>query len=513
MNRLIVSIALFLYHSKRYKRAKQFARDLIFDQTNIYKKYFDLTIIFLVVTSVFILIYEVKHDVPKWLDNYDIYFVSIVFAIEYLLRLWVHNDLSVMIITEYNDAKFVGREFDAFAILRKGLYQKLQYIISPSAIVDLLAILPAYRPLRIFRVFILFRVFKLLRYTKSINQFVDVIANKRFELLTLLFLLLFIVFTAGVAIYILEADKNPHIKTLFDGIYWAVVTVATVGYGDIAPVTDIGRAISILIIISGIAMISFVTSVIVSAFSERLYEIKENNIVKRLNKSSSFLVICGYGQLTKMFLRQDRKNIDNYVIIDNNLQRVIDAKRSGYVAIHDDASSYETMSRFDAEHNKITILALTASDVENIYIALNARSVSRKIRVIARVNDPENIDKFRHAGVDEILIPNIVANTMVYTAITQPTMYKAIHAILTGKGVANIDEIHVHQSHGIAGCAVKELQFKESKLLFIGIQRDKEFIFNPPSSEIIQPYDILLVMGRKISLEYFKSMHRGDINV
>ncbi len=513
MNRLIVYFALLLYHSRRYKKAKQFARDLLFDQNNIYKKYFDLTIIFLVITSVFILIYEVKHEVPRWLDNYDIYFVSIVFAIEYMLRLWVHNDLSVMIINEYNDAKFLGKDFNVFRVLKKGLYQKLKYMITPSAIVDLLAILPAYRPLRILRVFILFRVFKLLRYTKSINQFVDVITTKKFELLTLLFLLFFIVFTSGIAIYILEADKNPHIHTLFDGIYWAVVTVATVGYGDIAPVTDVGRAISILIIISGIAMISFVTSIIVSAFSERLYEIKEHKVVTELNKSRSFLVICGYGQLTKMFLRQNRKNIDNHVIIDNNLQRVIEAKKSGYVAIHDNASSYATMSKFDAENSDITVLALTASDVENIYIALNVRSISRKIRLVGRVNDPENIDKFRHAGVDEILIPNIVANTMVYTAITQPTMYKAIHAILTGKGVANIDEIHVHQSHGIAGRAIKELHFKESKLLFIGIQREKEFIFNPPSSEIIQPHDILLVMGRKISLDYFKSIHKGNINV
>ena len=60
---------------------------------------------------------------------------------------------------------------------------------------------------------------------------------------------------------------------------------------------------------------------------------------------------------------------------------------------------------------------------------------------------------------------------------------------------------------------VKELEFKKNKLLFIGIQRDGEFIFNPPSSEEIQPYDILLVMGRKISLAYFKSLYEGDISV
>ena len=513
MKELLLALALFLHRSSSYKTAKQFAKDLLFDANNRYKRYFDLTINFLVITSVFILIYEVKNPVPVWLDNYDIYVVSLIFAIEYLLRLWVHNDLSEMVIKAYNDAKFLDREFNILTVLKEGFTEKLKYMLTPSAIVDLLAILPAYRPLRILRVFILFRVFKLLRYTKSINQFVDVLINKKFELLTLLFLLLFIVFTSGIAIYILEADKNPNIHTLFDGIYWAIVTISTVGYGDIAPVTDVGRAISILIIVSGIAMISFVTSVIVSAFSERLDELKESRIIEEMNKSKSFMIICGYGQMTKMFFRQKRKSLENYVIMDKDPSRVEAAKKDGYIAIQEDASSYKTLSRFDVKYCDITILCLTSSDVENIYITLNAKSISKNIKVIARVNDPETIDKFKYAGADEVLLPNVVANTMIYTAIRQPTMYKAIHAILTGKSIANIDEIHIHASHAIVGKKLEELDFKKSKLLFIGIQRKGKFMFNPPKSEVLEAYDVLLVMGRKISLEYFKSQHEGDIHV
>ncbi|SFV53730.1 Potassium voltage-gated channel subfamily KQT; possible potassium channel, VIC family [hydrothermal vent metagenome] len=513
MKELLLSFALFFHRSHKYKAIKAFAKSLLYDANNPYKRYFDITIVFLVISSVIILIYEVKNPVPLWLDNYDIYVVSLIFAVEYFLRLWVHNDISEMIIKEYNDAKFLGSEFSFYAVLRKGVVEKLRYMITPSAIVDLLAILPAYRPLRILRVFILFRVFKLLRYTKSINQFVDVLVNKKFELLTLLFLLLFIVFTSGIAMYILEAEKNQSINTLFDGIYWAIVTISTVGYGDISPVTDVGRAISILIIVSGIAMISFVTSVIVSAFSERLNELKEDRIVEQMNKSKSFMIICGYGQMTKMFFRQKRKNIEHYVIMDTDIARVEAAKKDGYIAIHEDASSYKTLSRFDAKYCDITVLCLTSSDVENIYITLNAKSISHHIKVISRVNDPETVDKFRYAGADELLLPNLVANTMIYTAITQPTMYKAIHAILTGKSIANIDEIHVHDSHTIMGKKIEDLDFSKHKLLFIGIVRKDKFIFNPSKDMNIEAYDILLVMGRKISLEYFKKQHEGAIHV
>ncbi len=511
MKQLLLSIALRLRSSKRYKEVKSYVWELLNGTGNPYKKYLDTFIIFLIVTSVFILVYEVTNPVPIWLDYYDFYFVSFVFFIEYILRLWVHNDLSQYIVDEYRDSQFLHRDFELWPVLKHGLKEKLNYMVTPAAIVDLLAIFPAYRPLRVLRIFILFRVLKLLRYTKSINQFVEVIKNKRFELLTLLFLLLFIVTTAGIALYVLEERINPEIDSLFDALYWSLVTITTVGYGDIAPVTNAGRAISMLTIIAGIGMISFATSVIVSAFSERLSEIKEGRIIEQVNKSRSFLIICGYGQMAKMFFRQKKGSIDNYIILDKSLKRVEEARKDGYNIVQEDASRFDTLSKFNVDHANITILCLTGSDVENIYITLNAKSISRKIKVIARVNDINIVSKFEYAGADHLLMPNEVVNTMIRTAITQPTMYKAIHAILTGKSVARIDEMHVHDGHSLVGKSIGELDFKVNKLLFIGLQRKGEFIFNPPLTEIIQSYDILLLMGRKISLEYFRNRHEGQV--
>jgi voltage-gated potassium channel len=511
MKQILLSFALFLHASKKYKKIKNFIHDILNNPNNPYKKYVDLSIIFLIVTSVVILIYEVKNPVPEWLDIYDIYFVSFVFSIEYLLRLWVHNDVTGLIIKEYKEAEFLQRSFSPMGPLKKGLTEKLKYMVTPPAIIDLLAIFPAYRPLRVLRIFVLFRVLKLLRYTKSIKQFTEVLSTKKFELLTLLFLLFFIVMTAGIAIYVLEERLNPNIESLFDALYWAFVTISTVGYGDISPVTTEGRTISGVVIISGIAMISFATSVIVSAFSEKLGELKENRIIEQVNKSESFLIVCGYGQMTKMFFRQNEGPPNNYIILENSFERVEQARKDGYQAIYEDASRYDTLSKFNTEHSQITILCLTASDIENIYITLNAKSISSKIRVIARASSDSMVSKFEHAGADHILRPNMVANTMIHTAITQPTMYKAIHAILTGKNIARIDELHVYEYDSIVGKSIKELDFKSFKLLFMGIQRGGSFIFNPPHSETVNSHDILLVMGRQISLDYFKKNHGGIV--
>jgi voltage-gated potassium channel len=510
MKQLLLSIALALRASKRYKKTKSFVRGLLLEYpSNKYKKYLDITIIFLVVSSVAILIYEVKDALPEWLDLYDIYFVSFVFFLEYLLRLWIHNDLGELIIDEYHESQFLQREFNPFLALGIGIKEKLKYMITPYAIIDLLAIFPAYRPLRVLRVFVLFRIFKLLRYTRSINQFVEVLVNKKFELLTLLFLLLFIVFTSGIAFYVLEQSTNPNIDSLFDAIYWALITISTVGYGDISPVSPEARVVSMFIIIAGIAMISFATSIIVSAFSERLLTLKEHRIIEKINKNSSFLVICGYGQMTKMFIAQRQNTLKNYVILDKDISRVKSAIKDGYNAINEDASSFEVMSQFNVDNAKVTVLCLTSSDVENIYITLNVKSISRKINVIARVNDTDMISKYTYAGANSLVKPNSVVNTMVHSAITQPTMYKAVHAILTGKSISRVDEIHVYDHNIVIGKSVKEIDFREHKLLFIGIQRDGEFMFNPPENEKIKHHDVLIIMGRQISIDYFIEKHFG----
>ncbi|HHH51932.1 MAG TPA: potassium channel protein, partial [Campylobacterales bacterium] len=183
--KLILKFAFFLHRSKRYKNTKKLFYNFLQNPDFIYKRYFDSFMIFLILISVVILVYEVEHIVPIWIDDFDIYIITTLFSLEYILRFWVYNDFHTLIVKEYEEAKFINKSFNIWKPIKTILKGKLEYMVSPSAIVDLLAILPAYRPLRVLRIFVLFRVFKLLRYTKSIHQFVEVFATKRFELVTL----------------------------------------------------------------------------------------------------------------------------------------------------------------------------------------------------------------------------------------------------------------------------------------------------------------------------------------
>lgn len=507
----IIKFAFFLHESKRYKNIKQLFSDFLQNSDFAYKKYFDSFMILLILISIGILVYEVKYPVSVWIEFFDIYLVTFIFLVEYIGRVWVYNDWHTQVIHEYNKAEFLNTPFSLWSPTKKVLKVKLSYLVTPSAIIDLLAILPAYRPLRVLRIFVLFRVFKLLRYTKSIHQFVEVLATKRFELFTLLLLLLFIVVTAGIAIYVLEQKDNPNINTLFDAIYWALITMSTVGYGDISPVTVEGRVVSMLIIISGIAMISFVTSIIVSAFSEKLDELKEHRVIEDMNKHKAFMIICGYGQMTRIFLREHLPAHQKYVIIEEDKERVEEAIKEGYNVIHEDASRYGVLKRFNTEYTKITLLVLTGSDISNIYIILNAKSLSDNIKIIARANNEQVAKKCKIAGANHVILPNMVANKMLLTAINQPVMYRAIYAILTGQHLAQLDEMSVKDYPLLSGKKIEEIDFKKYKLLLIGFHSGKEqkFMFNPPATCCVDEEDVLLFMGREVSIEHFISMYKG----
>jgi len=508
---LLAHFFLYLGHNERYKRFKNYVRDLFTNPKNPYKRYIDYTIIFLIITSVAIMMYEVKEPIPWWLDFYAIYFTSFVFAIEYLIKMWLYNDIHEELLKEEQRNKFLGIKPNYTKVLIRAILKKLSFIFTPSAIIDLLAIIPAYREFRFLKIFILFRFLKIFQHSQNITHFIDVLAERRFELITLVVLLIFIVFVGGLSIYVIEEEVNENINGIFDALYWSFITITTVGYGDISPVTTFGRLVSFVIVLMGITMISFATSVIVSAFSEKLIELKEDRIAETIATRDNFLIICGYSHITKVFLRllKEKYNSTDFIILDKDPQRVQEATNDGYPAISDDASRFEVINRFYNQRSHITLFALTSSDIENIYITINAKSVSKDITVIARASGQKFFKRYKRAGADRIILPNDIASSMIALSILHSTTYKAINAILNFKDIATIDEVYVSEHSSLVGKKIKELDLK--KVTLIGIQRglNGEFIFNPKKDYILKVGEILIVLGHKISIEYFKERYNA----
>lgn len=190
----------------------------------------------------------------------------VIFIIDYLLR-WITADLRLG---------------------KKGL-SYIVYPFTPWAIIDLLSILPGitvlakgFKMFRLTRLLKLLRMFKYVRYSKSMQVLGRVMKKERGVLLTVLGIAMFYVFLTALIMFNAEPHINPMtgeatFKSFFDALYWATVTLTTVGYGDLTPVTDIGRCVSMLSSLFGVAIIALPSGIITASYLEELKGMKENN--------------------------------------------------------------------------------------------------------------------------------------------------------------------------------------------------------------------------------------------
>ena len=142
--RFIVRMAYYFKSAERYQRTKRFLYNILENHQYHYKRYFDLFMIVLIFTSVFILIREVRHSVNDFWAIFNDYVISIIFLIEYVLRFWVVNHTADIIITQYEKDELLQRKFRLGRALFKVLVAKWRHATSLSAVIDLLAIMPFF---------------------------------------------------------------------------------------------------------------------------------------------------------------------------------------------------------------------------------------------------------------------------------------------------------------------------------------------------------------------------------
>jgi voltage-gated potassium channel len=512
--RFIVDTAYAVQASKAYQRKRRFFKNLLENDEYKYKKYFDISIIVLIFISIAILIREVKHELPFHLVFFNSYVISLLFFIEYLLRLWIHGSVSLAIIKRYEYDSYLGRDFNLYKSIRNIIRFKLSYIFSLRAIVDLLAVLPFFHELRLLRIFILFRVFKLFSYAKSFQTLASVLATKRFEFLTLATFAAIVIFVSSVLIYVMEANNpNSPINTLYEAVYWSIVTIATVGYGDVVPITQEGRFVAMVVIIAGISVLAFTTSLFVSAFTEKIDEIREMKSIEDITKMKKFYLICGYEEIAREVAFSLQKKHKSIIVLDENIDGVNNAKKDGFMALHYNPGSIESYNKLNIDINMQveSVLCLLHDDVENVYTALTVRSLNKKIPILSLLMNEANRKKLQYAGVTEIIYPQELVGMMIKELVGQPVAFEAIHEFRSEDSNVIIDEIVITESILANYSMVGEIDNKRYRIVLLGVQKRNNgfFYFNPLDETFLEEGDYLLVIGNKaFTKDFEKSLHK-----
>ena len=268
-----------------YKKLKEKVYNLIRDDdsNSTASWIFDGVIITLIIINIALVIAD-TFNMPAWYTKFSSVVEtasSIAFTVEYLLRMWVSD-------IEYSDSNpFVAR---------------IRYFFSFLALIDLFAILPFYLPfflggemrvLKAIRLIRVFRIFKFGRYTGAMQIIGTVFKRKSHQLVSSMVVIFILMVIASVLIYNVENKAQPDVfQNAFSGLWWAVATFTTVGYGDIFPITALGKILSALIAMLGIGLVAVPTGIISAGFIE-LSEKKEKEIESSAEEKK-FCPYCGH---------------------------------------------------------------------------------------------------------------------------------------------------------------------------------------------------------------------------
>ncbi len=240
----------------------------------------DFALIVLIALNVAAVILEtvdpIYHAYKIWFDLFDLFSV-LVFTIEYVARVW----------TIVEDERFSD-----------GWRGRIRYMMTPMAIIDLLAILPFYfslfidADLRILRALRLLRVFKLTRYSSAMTMLLDVLQEEAKTLFACFFILFILLIITSTGAYLVEQAVQPDVfGSIPDSMWWALVTLTTVGYGDVTPVTPLGRIFGGIVTIIGVGMAALPAGILASGLADQLH-VRRDDLRRQFREALEDGVIC-----------------------------------------------------------------------------------------------------------------------------------------------------------------------------------------------------------------------------
>ncbi len=316
----------------------------------------------------------------------------------------------------------------------------------------------------------------------------DPVRHFRFSLLSLL-----VVFAAGTFGYTL-IEGWP----LFDSLYMTVITLATVGFREVAPLSDAGRAFTILLIVFGAGIIAYAIGSMIQILVEGqvLKVLGRKKLEKQIAKLSGHYIICGYGRIGAMIAREFAARPKKFVVVENDSEVCERLAAEGHLFVRGNATDDETLLAAGIERAQGLITAVT-SDTENVYITLTARGLKPDLFILARAGEESSEVKLLRAGASKVVSPYTIGATRMAQAILRPSVVDFIEIATGAQNVElQLEEIRLSPSSRLIGKTLLTSGIrKEIGVIIVGIKRSGRMLFNPSPDSAMQDGDILITLG------------------
>ncbi len=317
------------------------------------------------------------------------------------------------------------------------------------------------------------------------------ISSKR--IFSLIFISFLVVFVGTLGYMIIEGWP------FLDSLYMTIITLSTVGFGEVYPLSSKGQAFTIILIFMGIGVVAYtigsVAQFMVEGHLKRLWE--KRAMQKKIDKLKGHYIVCGYGRVGKGVCEELKREKRSVVVIERNAELVSDLEAQGILHIQGEATEDEILLKAGVQR-AAGLIATTGSDADNVYIVLTARELNPKLLIVARADREEAISKLRRAGANKIIPLYTIASRKIAFTVTHPLVTDFIELAVYRGFDLQLEEVPIGPKAQIKDVTLKDSGLRERfDVIVVAIKKASgEMLFNPPSQAVISPGDILIVLGR-----------------
>jgi voltage-gated potassium channel len=292
---------------------------------------------------------------------------------------------------------------------------------------------------------------------------------------------------------------------LFDAFYMTLITISTVGFGEIKPLSDAGRILTVFIIISGISVLTFTLGQVLTIFMEGELSqlLGRRKLEKQISRLKDHYIVCGYGRIGKIVSQELADDNIPFIIIEQNPNLVEILEQVRYLYINMDATTEAALLKAGIMKAKGIVTAVH-SDANNVFITLTAKGLRPDIFILARSSDEENQEKLLRAGATRVVCPYLMGGRRMFQVLKRPTVMDFIDtATMDTQLGLRMEEAVVSTKSSLLGKTLIESHIRQNfGVIIVAIKKPTgEMIFNPLPTEKLEGGDVIVVIGKKEDLK------------
>ncbi len=319
---------------------------------------------------------------------------------------------------------------------------------------------------------------------------------KQLRVSLLVILLLIVVGTAGYM-----TIEGWH---FLDALYMTVITVATVGFQEVHPLSDAGRVFTLVLVVVGVTILGYTVSKLAQSMFEGQFQrfLGRQKVEKTIDALKGHYIVCGYGRIGSLICKEFAAKPLPFVVVENHPAVIEKLEGDGHLWLRGNATEDETLLQAGIKRAK-GLVSVVTSDTENVYITLTARGLNPDLFILARAGEEGSDVKLTRAGANKVISPYHIGGSRMAQAILRPNVVDFIE-IAMGRGHIDLqmEEVFIPQQSPFGGRNLLDTGLRrDTGVIIVGIKKATgKMVFNPDSQSMIDCGDTLIVLGQPASI-------------